>query len=52
MDLQSSFVDDLLHAEDEYEVMALCYNKLLEYTQDSDVLFVAKIEHFEKRQRI
>lgn len=44
MDLQSSFVDDLLHAEDEYEVMALCYNKLLEYTQDSDVLFVAKIE--------
>lgn len=31
MDLQSSFVDDLLHAEDEYEVMALCYNKLLEY---------------------
>lgn len=48
MDLQSSFVDDLLHAEDEYEVMALCYNKLLEYTQDSDVLFVAKIEHLEK----
>lgn len=47
MDLQDSFVDDLIQAEDEYEVMALCYNKLLEYTRDTDVLFVAKIEHLE-----
>lgn len=42
MDLQSSFVDDLLHAEDEYEVMALCYNKLLEYTQDKSGAFFAQ----------
>ena len=47
MDLQDSFVDDLIQAEDEYEVMALCYSKLLEYTHDSDVWLVAKIEHLE-----
>lgn len=47
MDLQTPFVDDLIQAEDEYEVMALCYNKLLEYTHDTDIGFVAKIEHLE-----
>lgn len=47
MDLQDSFVDDLKEAEDEYEVMALCYNKILEYTYDADVSFVAIIEHLE-----
>ena len=47
MTLQRSFIDDLKQAEDEYEVIALCYNKLLDYTSDTDVCFVAKIGHLE-----
>lgn len=47
MNLQSSFVENLRQAEDEYEVIALCYNKLLEYTCDTDVCFVAKVGHLE-----
>lgn len=47
MTLQRSFIDDLKQAEDEYEVIALCYNKLLDYISDTDVYFVAKIGHLE-----
>lgn len=43
--LQDSFVNALGQAEDEYEVMALCYCELLTYTSDTDILFITRVGH-------
>ena len=47
MVLQNSFVTDLTQAENEYDVMAFCYDEMLKYISDTDVGFVAKIDCLE-----
>lgn len=47
MVLQDSFVTDLTQAENEYDVMAFCYDEMLKYISDTDVGFVAKIDCLE-----
>lgn len=43
MILQRSFQDAILQAEDEYQLIAICYSELLSYKDDYDVIFIARI---------
>ena len=45
MVLQDAFRADLIQANDEYELIAIIYLKLLSYKKDSDVIFVTRVGH-------
>lgn len=43
MTLEKSFQDAMLQTEDIYQLIAVCYNKLLCYHNDSDMVFLAQV---------
>lgn len=48
MQLQQDFIDSIYQADNEYDIIAVCYRELLIYKEDNDNDFITRVGHLSK----